>query len=265
MRGGSTGGRSGTAGSRRGGYRLRPRRCREPGRWRGTQARRGHGEPPRRRAGDEGRRAWAPARHCSLQQGAGEAARCPGASGPEGRRARAPLQGAGIWARASGARRLGAQRGRLGRTDEVAAARVREVNRTFFMGRCIFPLWAGPRYGERHTSPHWALRHCLSCSSPISCFVLSLGLRFSWAVHSNVGASSLFWLISISVGRLLPASGLRSSYATSVLYCCSLRRLPPVSFVSTGVAPSPPPRHLCLSFLGKFLFLFFSLFLFGGF
>jgi len=72
----------------------------------------------------------------------------------------APLQGAGIWARASGARRLGAQRGQLGRTDEVAAARVREVNRTFFMGRCIFPLWAGPRSGESHTSPHWALHHC---------------------------------------------------------------------------------------------------------
>ena len=128
MRGGSTGGRSGAAGSRRGGCRLRPRRCREPGRRRGTQARRGHGEPPRRRAGDEGRRAWAPARHCSLQQGAGEAVRCPGASGPEGRRARAPLQGAGIWARASGARRLGAQpvgtTRTVGRTDEVAAARV---------------------------------------------------------------------------------------------------------------------------------------------
>ena len=154
-------------------YRRPQRRCGEPerglpatpaplqgageaARHPGTARSRGHGEPPRRRARDEGRRAWAPARHCSLQQGAGEAARCPGASGPEGRRARAPLQGAGIWARASGARRLGAQRGRLGRTDEVAAARVREVNRTFFMGRCIFPLWAGPRYGERHTSPHWA-------------------------------------------------------------------------------------------------------------
>ena len=159
----STGGRTAAAlrgaGEAERGLPACPRRCREPGRRRGTQARRGHGEPPRRRAGDEGRRAWAPARHCSLQQGAGEAARCPGASGPEGRRVRAPLQGAGIWARASGARRLGAQRGRLGRTDEVAAARVREVNRTFFMGRCIFPLWAGSRYGESHTSPHWVLRH----------------------------------------------------------------------------------------------------------
>ena len=127
----------------------------------GTARSRGHGEPPRRRAGDEGRRGRG-RRHataaCNREPG-----RQRGAQARRGRRGggrATPLQGAGIWARASGARRLGAQRGRLGRTDEVAAARVREVNRTFFMGRCIFPLWAGPRYGERHTSPHWALRHC---------------------------------------------------------------------------------------------------------
>ena len=116
----------------------------------------GGGEASRHGADMGSRRGAEP----GMKAGAGRGCRhAIAACSREPGRARAPLQGAGIWARASGARRLGAQRGRLGQIDEVAAARVREVNRTFFMGRCIFPLWAGPRYGERHTSPHWALRH----------------------------------------------------------------------------------------------------------
>ena len=138
----------------RGGCRLCPRRCREPGRRRGIQARRGHGEPPRRRAGDEGRRAWAPARHCSLQQGAGEAARCPGASGtrgpgPEGRRARAPLQGAGIWVRASAARRLGAQP--VGTTRTVGRTELRLLG-LFLHGpmQCISTMGRAEVWREPH-------------------------------------------------------------------------------------------------------------------
>jgi len=48
----------------------------------------------------------------------------------------------------------------VGRTDEVAAARV------VSSWADVYPLWAGPRYGERHTSPHWALRHWLLANLP---------------------------------------------------------------------------------------------------
>ena len=97
---------------------------------------------------------------------------------------------------AAGSRDLGEGVGRA--APRCAASEDDSDRRCFFMGRCIFPLWAGPRYGERHTSPHWALRHCICSFSCIKQNISTAVTNYRWFDFFNLKFDHLTYLKNLS-------------------------------------------------------------------